>query len=513
MKTMLRLAAAVLLASRFFLAPEVLLAQQDQVWITEINVTKPQGSSASFLVPEVHLFEAGTDSFLACASESHCQAIVNNRVTFSGYQFDVFYSVQSFFKKPNASALRFSEIANRSIYLKVFDNADTLGCPRHAPIPPDILLATSNPFPASELSPTKVMQFGHVSHLRIGNTTTRTPAPNSPLVKIKEIEVTGVTDGIGRLEIEVHLYEQGTNGFLACSGQINGLENVDFSGQLYHVDARFRRPFLGPDITYEDIKNKIVYLGIIEDDTFPCPCVTGYDDDPVARTAPFSGSELLEAKEFRNIGSLKQLSITLDGVPPRVTLLAPANLSLLNSPTLMFTWQRTGPTIVEQYQFQLASDSLMTTIVKDTTTTNTALTISARGLQQGFYWWRVRGRNANGWGLYSRRNSFVFITPTSVTSPAMTVTDFHLEQNFPNPFNPETAIKYELPKPAEVKLDIYDLQGRQVRTLVNQRQPAGRYTITWNGRNEQGEALASGVYLYQLRAGNFVQTRRMALVR
>jgi flagellar hook assembly protein FlgD len=63
--------------------------------------------------------------------------------------------------------------------------------------------------------------------------------------------------------------------------------------------------------------------------------------------------------------------------------------------------------------------------------------------------------------------------------------------------------------------------GRHIRTLVNQRQPAGRYAITWDGRDEQGEALASGVYLYQLRAGDpsagsgqgFVQTRRMALVR
>jgi hypothetical protein len=515
MKILLLRAAATLFVSRLFLAPGVLLAQQDQVWITEISVKKPAGSSAAFLVPEIHIYDAGNDSFLACASESHCQVIVNNRTTSSGYWYDVFYSVQASFKKPNAAALRFSEIANLSIYLKVFDNVDTLRCPGPA-IPPDVLLATSDPFAASELNPTKVMQFGHASHLRIGNTTARTPAPNSPLVKVKEIEVTGITDGIGRLEIEVHLYEQETGRFLACSGQINGLEHVDVSGQLYNVDATFRRPFLGPDITYEDIKNKNVYLGIIEDDSHPCPCPTNErtdGDDPVARTPAFSGAELQEAKEFRNIGSLKQLSIALDGVPARVTLLTPANLSLLNSPTLAFTWQRTGANIVEQYQFQLAADSLMTVIVKDTTTTNTGLTLSAKGLQQGFYWWRVRGRNANGWGLFSRRNSFIFLTPTGVTSPVIAVTDFYLEQNYPNPFNPETSIKYELPKSVEVHLKIYDLMGQHVRTLVQQDQPPGRYMIPWDGRNEKGEVLASGVYLYQLRAGSFVQTRRMALVR
>ena len=60
---------------------------------------------------------------------------------------------------------------------------------------------------------------------------------------------------------------------------------------------------------------------------------------------------------------------------------------------------------------------------------------------------------------------------------------------------------------------IYDMLGQHVRTLVNQSQPAGRYAITWDGRNEQGEAIASGLYIYQLRAGTFTQARRMALVR
>jgi hypothetical protein len=98
---------------------------------------------------------------------------------------------------------------------------------------------------------------------------------------------------------------------------------------------------------------------------------------------------------------------------------------------------------------------------------------------------------------------------------------FALHANAPNPFNPSTTIKYDLAKPVEVKLVIFDLMGRQVRTLVDQRQPAGRHAITWDGRNEQGQAIASGVYIYQIRASDpsagagqaFVQTRRMALLR
>jgi ligand-binding sensor domain-containing protein len=100
-------------------------------------------------------------------------------------------------------------------------------------------------------------------------------------------------------------------------------------------------------------------------------------------------------------------------------------------------------------------------------------------------------------------------------------TSFELEANYPNPFNPATTITYALPRQVEVKLEIVDLLGRHVRTLVNQTQPAGRYSIAWDGRNEQDQVVASGVYIYRLRAGDpsagsgqgFVQTRRMALVR
>ncbi len=90
---------------------------------------------------------------------------------------------------------------------------------------------------------------------------------------------------------------------------------------------------------------------------------------------------------------------------------------------------------------------------------------------------------------------------------------FALLANSPNPFNPSTTIKYELAQQVDVELKIFDLMGHHVRTLVQQSQQAGRYAITWDGRNESGQSIASGVYIYQLRAGTFAQTRRMALVR
>jgi len=92
---------------------------------------------------------------------------------------------------------------------------------------------------------------------------------------------------------------------------------------------------------------------------------------------------------------------------------------------------------------------------------------------------------------------------------------FLLEQNYPNPFNPSTTIQYQLPTASDVRLEVYDLLGRKVMTLVNAKQMAGTYSVQFNAA-----ALASGVYFYRLQAGAtnsasapFVQTKKMILVK
>jgi len=86
--------------------------------------------------------------------------------------------------------------------------------------------------------------------------------------------------------------------------------------------------------------------------------------------------------------------------------------------------------------------------------------------------------------------------------------DFALNQNYPNPFNPATVIQYDLPESADVRLDVYSIEGRLIASLVNETQQAGQHQVTF-----QGDNLASGIYIYRLQAGSYVSTKRMTLVK
>ena len=90
---------------------------------------------------------------------------------------------------------------------------------------------------------------------------------------------------------------------------------------------------------------------------------------------------------------------------------------------------------------------------------------------------------------------------------------FALEQNFPNPFNSGTAIRFALAADDEVELALYNLAGQKVATLIDGAREAGTYTVSWDGRDDRGGDLGSGVYLYRLQAGAQAQTRKLLLMR
>ncbi|MCK4773336.1 MAG: T9SS type A sorting domain-containing protein, partial [Candidatus Krumholzibacteria bacterium] len=88
-----------------------------------------------------------------------------------------------------------------------------------------------------------------------------------------------------------------------------------------------------------------------------------------------------------------------------------------------------------------------------------------------------------------------------------------LYQNYPNPFNPNTTIEYDLPRNSKVHLMIYNALGEKIVILVDKWQPAGHYKVDWNGTNQTGKHVASGVYFYQLHTEKFVQIKKMLFVK
>ncbi|MEW6510068.1 MAG: FlgD immunoglobulin-like domain containing protein [Bacteroidota bacterium] len=106
------------------------------------------------------------------------------------------------------------------------------------------------------------------------------------------------------------------------------------------------------------------------------------------------------------------------------------------------------------------------------------------------------------------------ITFTGVKSTGGEIpTTFALNQNFPNPFNPTTNITFSVPQQTQVKVEVYDILGRLISTLVDTDLPAGNYTTTWSGKDANGAAVATGLYIYRMQAGSFSSVKKMLMVK
>jgi flagellar hook assembly protein FlgD len=101
---------------------------------------------------------------------------------------------------------------------------------------------------------------------------------------------------------------------------------------------------------------------------------------------------------------------------------------------------------------------------------------------------------------------------TAVETP-QTPARFALHQNVPNPFNPTTTITYDVPaNGGQITIKVYDVSGRLIRALIDGMQTAGAKSVQWNGRNENGTSVATGVYFYKMTAPGYVKTRKMVLL-
>ena len=115
--------------------------------------------------------------------------------------------------------------------------------------------------------------------------------------------------------------------------------------------------------------------------------------------------------------------------------------------------------------------------------------------------------------LFSTDGPQLADTSTSVKPEPIIPTDTYLYPNFPNPFNPSTEIRFDLPQTTHAELKVYNIRGQVVATLVDEVVSAGVHQVNWNGRNALGQAVASGVYIYSLRSASFQDARKMLLIK
>ena len=107
----------------------------------------------------------------------------------------------------------------------------------------------------------------------------------------------------------------------------------------------------------------------------------------------------------------------------------------------------------------------------------------------------------------------IVVQVISAEPEPFTPEEFSLRQNYPNPFNPVTTLRYDLPENGHITITIYDMLGREVKTLINQTQDAGYRSIIWNATNDYDKPVSAGIYLYQIQAGEYISTKKMVLLK
>jgi hypothetical protein len=197
---------------------------------------------------------------------------------------------------------------------------------------------------------------------------------------------------------------------------------------------------------------------------------------------------------------------TVIPVPGAVSLVSPSHLAVLGADSAAFRWNATSPAAT-RYCFQISVDSNFVLFVStDSTLTDTVKTFRPL-INNTTYYWRVRGGTSGGWGAFSTTRRFSVLI-TGVAEERGVPGNFVLKQNYPNPFNPTTEITFGIPAESRVRLEVYNLLGQNVATLVNEVLAAGYHTARLNA-----DGLPSGTYLYRMTTGDVTLTKKMLLLR
>lgn len=210
-----------------------------------------------------------------------------------------------------------------------------------------------------------------------------------------------------------------------------------------------------------------------------------------------------------NAGGVSDFSATYSfttAFPASPSLSIPARAQLNVSLKPLFAWQKVYD--ATKYRLQLSTSVLFTTIVVDTGIVDTTFQMLDSLKPVTNYYWRVASINSFGQSLWSDVNGFRTTSITPVREEQPVPKTFQLSQNYPNPFNPSTTIQYSIPSSGHVTINIYNVLGERVATLVDQIKSAGKYEVTFNALN-----LPSGIYICRLSWNDRYTSIKMLLLK
>jgi len=228
----------------------------------------------------------------------------------------------------------------------------------------------------------------------------------------------------------------------------------------------------------------------------------------ISGKAPVGYRTVEAIDQYQNSYSKDSAFFVKMSIPAAPDLVYPLNNSqnILTNP--VFEWDSNGA--ISTHRIQIASDSNFSSLIFDTNgIVNHYFQMPNNILQLStYYYWRVNGTNILGTGPWSAVWRFK-VRDTKIEKISSEIPcGFRLHNNYPNPFNPVTHIKFELPENGLVALTIYDILGNKITTLINQNLSAGVYKVDWDG-----SGVASGIYFYRMKTKDFIDTKRMVLIK
>ncbi|MCH8013038.1 MAG: T9SS type A sorting domain-containing protein [Candidatus Marinimicrobia bacterium] len=222
---------------------------------------------------------------------------------------------------------------------------------------------------------------------------------------------------------------------------------------------------------------------------------------------------------------VKVVVVPVNDPPSIVELLHPTAKTVVSADSIHFVWTPAeDPDLYDTtvYNLYYSLDPDFVTFTAFTGLGDTTYDELAGLIANEVYYWRVGAVDIEELETFSSIDSFsTIVVGVELGTEQGIPTTYELSQNYPNPFNPVTSLRYDLPEQSKVVLTIYDILGRQVRTLVHGVEEPGKKSVVWDGTNDLGEQVSTGVYLYRIearqkeggQAGGFSQTWKMVLLR